>query len=526
MTTGLSVRWLPPLEPQPGFLARFEATRALHIEVSPTYTDPRIGQYVPALVVVPVAGAVWLGPWLAQERGPCASCLRFWLSLHWWRPVFPAEKQTDIDWTHTEQAVSAAITEWRQTGQLADLLGAMLRIDCRTGAVDRIPFASRRDCPDCGSWSVPAAFDALANPFTGILEDLRIGSEGPTGLSFAHAAAVCPLPARSDRTRWKPLPASGAGLSMDTAISSVLMEAAERHSTLYTGSEPVLRASIRDLPNAEAAALPDPTRISGWVEARTVIEGHRCYVPAAVAYLGYSSPDEPLNDTVDTNGCASGRSSDDALCRALLETIERDALAIWWFNRLRRRGLDPAGDAVTARVEQALCAQGRSLRLVVITTEIQVPVVAAFSSAANGSNIYIGAAADRSITRAARRATIEMMQFLFWGARQDEPAHRLNWLRAATVGNEGWLVPQENEPWPQLHTAPDGAGTSAVAAALGRAGFRPLWIDLTRPHLQIPVVRAIVPGLCALSRRISPSRLFRETLQHAPHSLNPYDPPI
>ncbi len=58
-----------------------------------------------------------------------------------------------------------------------------------------------------------------------------------------------------------------------------------------------------------------------------------------------------------------------------------------------------------------------------------------------------------------------------------------------------------------LVDAPRLAGLPAVLAALHRAGV-PLWaIDLTRPEIGVPVVRALSTALCHLKPRFARPRL-------------------
>ena len=48
----------------------------------------------------------------------------------------------------------------------------------------------------------------------------------------------------------------------------------------------------------------------------------------------------PLFARADSNGCAAGSVLEEAVLQGLLELIERDAVALWWYNRLRRPAVD------------------------------------------------------------------------------------------------------------------------------------------------------------------------------------------
>ena len=39
----------------------------------------------------------------------------------------------------------------------------------------------------------------------------------------------------------------------------------------------------------------------------------------------------------DTNGHASGNTLEEAILQGFLELVERDALAIWWYNQTNRK---------------------------------------------------------------------------------------------------------------------------------------------------------------------------------------------
>jgi ribosomal protein S12 methylthiotransferase accessory factor YcaO len=50
----------------------------------------------------------------------------------------------------------------------------------------------------------------------------------------------------------------------------------------------------------------------------------------------------------DSNGCAAGNTIEEAVLQGFLELIERDAVAIWWYNRISRPEVCIAGMNVGA----------------------------------------------------------------------------------------------------------------------------------------------------------------------------------
>jgi len=81
-------------------------------------------------------------------------------------------------------------------------------------------------------------------------------------------------------------------------------------------------------------------------------------VPAAYCYLHYRwRAGEPQFCEADTNGCAVGSTRDEAIVRALLELLERDAAATWWYNRLRRPAVN-LGELEARRYPGYACVAG------------------------------------------------------------------------------------------------------------------------------------------------------------------------
>ena len=71
-------------------------------------------------------------------------------------------------------------------------------------------------------------------------------------------------------------------------------------------------------------------------------------VPAdELPYYGYPRDEERFVALADSNGCAAGPTLVEACRQGLYELIERDSVALWWYNRIRRpgvvmEGLEPA----------------------------------------------------------------------------------------------------------------------------------------------------------------------------------------
>ena len=227
-----------------------------------------------------------------------------------------------------------------------------------------------------------------------------------------------------------------------------------------------------------------------------------------------------------SSGCAAAVTREDATLRGLLELIERDAVALWW--RGGRRGKSIAPDSAAARGVAELLAQlrqgqqHRTTRLLDITTDIEIPVVAAISTGPDGFGFAVGFGSRMTLADAARAATFELCQVelglqVVAAKRQEAGDQALNesdhrqLRRAAFDTRQCALLQPETEPRPIVTEAPNdpGPGIRHILERLQARGIAAYAIDLTRPQFLVPVVRVLAPGLQLEPCEITSARLAR-----------------
>ena len=121
----------------------------------------------------------------------------------------------------------------------------------------------------------------------------------------------------------------------------------------------------------------------------------------------------------DSNGCAAGSTLEEAILYGFLELVERDGVALWWYNRVRRpaRGRRPASrcpywDEMQRYYRDEL---GRELRALDLTTDLGIPVVRGRLAAAGRravEDVIVGFAAHLDPRVALPRALQEANQYL------------------------------------------------------------------------------------------------------------------
>ena len=81
------------------------------------------------------------------------------------------------------------------------------------------------------------------------------------------------------------------------------------------------------------------------------------------------------------NGRAAGPTLADAVLAGMLELVERDSVALWWYNRLPRPAvdLDHFGDTAIRQLRRAHHDHGRDVWALDLTTDLGIAVCAAVS---------------------------------------------------------------------------------------------------------------------------------------------------
>ncbi|HEX7041782.1 MAG TPA: YcaO-like family protein [Patescibacteria group bacterium] len=119
-----------------------------------------------------------------------------------------------------------------------------------------------------------------------------------------------------------------------------------------------------------------------WIEAESLSTGERKLLPAQLATYNYQYLDkEPLITIPLSTGVATGNSLEDALQRAILEIVERDAYMISYLNKLPSPSIE-LNQIKSKKIKRVISTFKRyrlELTLVDITTDIEIPSFAAIT---------------------------------------------------------------------------------------------------------------------------------------------------
>jgi ribosomal protein S12 methylthiotransferase accessory factor len=392
----------------------------------------------------------------------------------------------------------------------------------------------------------------LVSPITGIVPQLhKAGHSGHSHIFYArHSTRLAGRALGENRVLGKPSWACGKGATEIQARVSCIAEAVERYSIGFFGTELRRAARWGELegavhPNAilnfsagqfrdraqwnerlrgfNWIPMPfDEARVIEWSPARSLQTDIVRWLPTALCYLNYPLPEEHRFCQADASGCAAGNTHTEAILQALLELVERDAAAIWWYNRIRRPAIDLRGfgiphfDALTVEFNE----RGRALELLDITTDLGIPASAAVSWDSRGGRVYVGFGAHLDPAIAASRALNEVCQLAAYNAENAEfPDPLVNWwMNNVNCENAAYLVPEDGDRIDPAHLPCGATGEMATDVRacvdrLARSGIDVLVCDMTRSNVGFPVVRVVAPGLRHFWARFGPGRLYDVPVQ-------------
>ena len=486
--------------------------------------------------------------------------------------------------------LATEVVKWVARPAASAVEGALVTFDLLTLASERHRLTRRPQCPACGGegqmlsiarpihlesrrkvFTTDGGHRALPpeetlrryehhiSPLTGVVSQLRrhpsIEAENVHVYSAGYNAAMKDdtlfVLRRNYRGR-----CCGKGKTSAQAKASALCEAIERYSGVFQGDEHRISASFRSLgeaaihPNAcmgfspaqyvrrsvsnsscakEYHKVPEPFDEEAEIEWSPVwsLTGKKFrYLPTAYCYFGYPLPPESRFCWSDSNGNAAGNSLEEAVLQGFLELVERDGVALWWYNRAARPGVDL--ESFDEPYVQELRTYYRSLHrefwVLDMTSDLGIPTFAAVTRrtdvAAEDITVGLGSHLDPRI--GILRALTEANQVLpIVLPRHADPAAPyfsddldvLAWLRTSTLENRPYLAPS-SEPFkraedyaPLSHDDLKDDVEACVRIAADR-GLEVLVLDQTRADVGMSVVKVLAPGLRHSQPRFAPGRLY------------------
>lgn len=371
---------------------------------------------------------------------------------------------------------------------------------------------------------------------------------------------------------------AGKGRTDIQARASGLCEAIERYSGVFQGDEIRRKNSYQSLgdraihPNACMnfsqqqyqhrqqwnaqcqgwfQKVPEPFDIErqiDWTPVWSLTHEEFKYLPTAYCYYGYPQSHQ-LDCWADSNGCAAGNTLEEAILQGFMELVERDCVALWWYNRLPKPqvDLDSFDEPYFQSLKKYYQSINRELWVLDITSDFNIPAFAAISCRTNREveDIVLGYGAHFDAKLAISRALTEVNQILpnvvstnADGSTQYPPSAdplALEWWKSATLANHPYLIPDHQivpkvyTDYPQLASDDLLEDVKLCQQIVEKNGLEMLVLDQTRPDIGLRVAKVIVPGMRHMWKRLGSGRLYDVPLKMGwlqqpltEEQLNPY----
>jgi ribosomal protein S12 methylthiotransferase accessory factor len=300
------------------------------------------------------------------------------------------------------------------------------------------------------------------------------------------------------------------------------------HCMLYSEAQYENRQQINEqsTPSQQVPEPFDPQQELDWTPVWSLTHQRFKYIPTAYGYYGYPREQNPYC-WANSNGAAAGNTVEEAILQGFMELVERDGVALWWYNRVQRPGVDLGSfdDPYLAEVVEYYRSIHREMWVIDITTDLNVPTFTAISRRVNHEieDIVFGFGAHFDPKIALLRAITEMNQVLpavLSVADDGTTAYRFNdpvaldWWQRATIANQPYLVPDSRVKmkgfgdYSQMGRDDLADDVRRCVNIAGKQGLEVLVLDQTRPDIGLPVVKVIVPGLRHFWRRLAFGRLY------------------
>ena len=285
----------------------------------------------------------------------------------------------------------------------------------------------------------------------------------------------------------------GKGISKDHAKASAMMEGFERYSAEKQDDDETVIATVAEI--GEKGDYIDPKSLNlnqkfektdlsdmtlEWNMSHDLISGKEYYVPSNAVFHPYIHDNsvESLFKS-NTNGLASGNVLEEAILHGIFEVIERDAWSIFEMTHKNysQINIDSIESELITDIIDKFESEGIKIKLMDFTADINIPTIAASADDTVTTQIN-GAREDTVRADFAREAGYERMK-------------RINKYYFKQEEDQIDLSDIENKSTTSITKDLEIVKDELIANDIKQI----LYADLTRPEIDVSVVRVIIPEM-------------------------------
>ena len=314
----------------------------------------------------------------------------------------------------------------------------------------------------------------------------------------------------------------GKGITKDHAKASAMMEGFERYSAERQSDDESIISNLNDIEdNINPKSLNLPKELEKvdiddweleWSIGHDIISCEDYYIPTNAVYHPYNPKDNTKSlFKSNTNGLASGNILEEAILHGMFEVIERDAWSIFELTHKNYSQIDMdsiESDVITDTIDK-FESEGIKIKLIDFTADIKIPTIAAsaddtVTKDAGLLTLGIGTHLDPEV--AILRALTEVAQSRATqinGAREDtvraDFAREAGYERMKRINKYYFRQEDEQISLSDIENKSTSSITKDIEIVkdelMANGIDKILYVDLTRPELDVSVVRVIIPEM-------------------------------
>jgi oxazoline/thiazoline synthase len=295
---------------------------------------------------------------------------------------------------------------------------------------------------------------------------------------------------------------------------------------LFSENQYANRENLNKLhgPFNQIAKKFDNQKIIGWTAVQSLLHDKTCYIPSSYCYYHYPHEEEVQICPGDSNGCASGNTLEEAVFYAMLELIERDAVAIWWYNRLKRPAVDLKSfdNHFLNKMELVSKDRQREFFILDITTDLNIPCFVAVSWEKNGKKIFLGTGAHLNPIIGMTKAVNELNQIMTRSNVSDTldinqtpliERECMRWILNERIDSHPYFIPDKTKKtnpsnYKNFYSDDFFQDIDFCLKKLKNKNFDVFALNISNKNIDFFTTKLIIPGLRHFWSRLAPGRLY------------------
>lgn len=317
----------------------------------------------------------------------------------------------------------------------------------------------------------------------------------------------------------------GKGITKDHAKASAMMEGFERYSAESQNNDESIIATLTEIEKIgdyiDPKTLNLPKELEKkdicdfnieWSKCKDIISNNEYYIPTNAIYHPYNPKNncESLFKS-NTNGLASGNIIEEAILHGMFEVIERDAWSIFELTHKNYAQIDI--NSIESEVIQDIIGkfenEGIKIKLMDFTADIEIPTIAASAddtitkdagllTLGMGTHLDPEVAILRALTEVAQSRATQIN-----GAREDtvraDFAREAGYERMKRINKYYFKEEEEQIKLSDIKNKSTSSITKDIEIVknelIANDIEKILYVNLTRPELDVSVVRVIIPEM-------------------------------